>query len=97
MIKVDVEAYFKDRNWRGFYYDRNCLYDHPYDRNCSSCKHGEWQHSPASETGISPWGGKMDTIDVYYRGEPWRQEHRQRKDILKRVHKFIEKYGPPDD
>ena len=69
MIDVDIEAYFKDRYWNGWWWDRGCLYDHPFNGECKGCECGTWYYTAPSKTGLKRFGGLiMDDIEVYADG-----------------------------
>ena len=91
-VRIDVKAYVRDRNWGGNYFDRDCLYEHQYDSTCPHCKAGKWMYTAPSKTGISPWGGKMDTENMYMDGHYWRHAHKEKKDLVKRVQTWMEKF-----
>jgi len=77
MIDVNIEAYFKDRYWNGWWWDRGCLYDHPFNGECQLCKIGSWYYTSPSKTALKRFGGLIqDHIEVYADGRVYMQKGR---------------------
>ena len=68
-ISINIDAYVKDRYWNGWWWDRNCLYDHRYDAECKGCQRGSWYYTSVAKTGMPRFGKIIgDTIKLYAKG-----------------------------
>lgn len=68
-IRINIDAYIKDRYWSGWWWDRGCLYEHKYNEECKICQNGKWYYTSVEQTGMPRFGKIMgDTIKLYAKG-----------------------------
>ncbi len=63
-IKINIDAFIKDRYWRGWWWDRGCLYDHEYNGECESCQNGNWFYTAPDKTGMK-FGEHLGEHELY--------------------------------
>lgn len=51
-IYVNIEGFFKDRYWSGWWFDRSCFYEHQFDEDCKQCETGLWNYTAPGKTGL---------------------------------------------
>ena len=65
MINIDIEGYFKDRYWNGWWFDRACLYEHLHELDCERCQLGVWTYTSVEKTGMNRFGDMIEADHVW--------------------------------